>query len=207
MSTLLRRLRGALGNTAVWGIGWTALGTTANLLLQLTGVISGPVSLSAALWTGLKIGVGGCIAGAAFSAFIAYAYRERRLHDISWVAFAASAAAVTALSITAFVQGASLLSGSGFVPWRYMNPTLPMFAVFGFTAAALSMRMAQLATVDRPALPHSTMRGSDAQEEQLESAEFRRRTQADRHKELGPPGYHGEARPRPTVGEAPRDLR
>jgi len=138
-------VRGTIGNVLVWGIGWTMLGFVATMLLRITGVVDAPVSVPDALGIGLKIGLGGGIAGTAFSAFITFAYRHRRIQDISWWRFGVGGAVVTAASITAFVQGASLLSGSGLVPWRYQQSTLAMFALFGFGIAALSVKLAQLA--------------------------------------------------------------
>ena len=150
MSHFRSRLRGAIRNSLVWGIGWSVLGFAAQMALRLTGIIDAPVSVRDALVISLKVGLGGGIAGAAFSAFIAFAYRERRIRDISWLKFGVGGAVVTIVSITAFVQGASLLSGSGLVPWRYAYPTTAMFAVFGFCAAALSMKLAQSATSPAP---------------------------------------------------------
>lgn len=146
MSALRRRMRGTIRNAAVWGIGWVVLGFAATMVMRMTGIVDAPVLVFDALEIGLKIGVGGGIAGAAFSAFIAFAYRHRRIQDISWLKFGVGGAVVTTVSITGFVQGASVLGGSGLVPWRYMNPTLGMFAVFGFGAAAISMKLAQWAT-------------------------------------------------------------
>ena len=130
----------------VWGIGWAVLGFAANMVMRMTGIVETTVSVLDAAGIGLKIGIGGGIAGAAFSAFIAFAYRNRRIKDISWLKFGFGGAVVTAASITGFVQGASLLSGSGLVPWRYMNPTLAMFTVFGFGVAAISVKLAQSAS-------------------------------------------------------------
>lgn len=150
MPNLRRRLRGALGNVVAWGIGWTVLGFATTIVLRMTGLVDPPVSIRGAAEIGLKIGLGGCIAGAAFSAFIAFRYRNRRLQDIDCVAFGLGGAVVTAAAITGFVEGASLLGGGGLVPWRYMNPTVPIFALFGFGAAALSMRLAQSASSHAP---------------------------------------------------------
>lgn len=144
-SDFRRRVRGTIGNVVVWGMGWTVLGFAATMVLRMTGMVDGPVSLSEVATMGLKIGVGGAIAGAGFSAFIALAYRNRRIKDITWWKFGIGGAVVTAASITGFVQAASVLGGGGLVPWRYMNPTLAMFAAFGFGAAALSVKLAQMA--------------------------------------------------------------
>ena len=70
MSDFRRRLRGTIGNVVVWGIGWSVLGFTTHMLLRITGIVDAPVSVFDAVGLGLKIGVGGGIAGAAFSAFL-----------------------------------------------------------------------------------------------------------------------------------------
>lgn len=150
MSNFRRRLRGAVGNVVMWGIGWTVVGFATSMVMRMTGLVDDPVSIPDAAVLGLKVGLGGGIAGAAFSAFIAFAYRNRRIRDISWLKFGIGGAVVTAASITAFVQGASLLGGSGLVPWRYMNPTLGLFALYGFSAAAVSMKLAQMAASRAP---------------------------------------------------------
>lgn len=143
MSDYRRRLRGAIKNVALWGVGWAALGFTTHLALRMAGIIDAPVSVPDAAVLGLKIGLGGGIAGTAFSAFIAFAYRNRRIQEISWLKFGIGGAVATAASITGFVQGASLLGGGRLVEWEYMTPTLPMFSVFGFVVAALSIKLAQ----------------------------------------------------------------
>jgi hypothetical protein len=150
VSNFRRRLRGAIRNIAVWGIGWSVLGFAANMLMRMTGIVDAPVSVVDAAVVGLKIGLGGGIAGAAFSAFIAFAYRNRRIQDISSLKFGVGGAVVTAASITGFVQGASLLGGGRLIEWEYMQPTLAMFSLFGFGVAAISMRLAQLATSRAP---------------------------------------------------------
>jgi hypothetical protein len=146
VSNFLRRLRGAIGNTLMWVIGWTVLGFVTMLAYRMTGVAGAPGTIFDAALIGLKIGLGGGIAGTAFSLFIALAYRNRRIQEISALKFGVGGALVTAAAITAFVQGASILGGGGLVEWEYMVPTVPMFAVFGFVAAAASMKLAQIAT-------------------------------------------------------------
>ena len=150
MSDFRRRLRGTIGNAVAWAIGWTILGFATTMVLRMTGIVDAPLSVRDAVGMGLKIGVGGGIAGTAFSAFIAFAYRNRRIQDISWLKFGVGGAVVTAVIITGFIQGASLLGGGGLVPWRYLDSTLAMFAVFGFSAAAISMKIAQSATSRAP---------------------------------------------------------
>ncbi len=144
MSDFRRRLRGAIRNVVVWGTGWAVLGFATNLVMRVTGISDAPVSVLDAGVVGLKVGLGGGIAGAAFSAFIAFVYRNRRIHDISCWRFGVGGAVVTAASMTAFIQGASLLGGGRLVEWEYMVPTLQMFAVFGFGVATTSIKLAQL---------------------------------------------------------------
>ena len=150
MSDFRRRLRGTIRNVVVWGIGWAVLGFATNMVLRMTGIVDAPVSVLDAVGIGLKVGIGGGIAGAAFSAFIAFAYRNRRIQDISWLKFGVGGAVVTVASITGFVQGASLLGGGRLIEWHYMQSTLAMFAVFGFGVAAISMKLAQLAMSRAP---------------------------------------------------------
>lgn len=87
--------------------------------MRMTGIVDAPVSVLDAAVVGLKIGVGGGIAGAAFSVFIACAYRNRRLQDISWLKFGVGGAVATAAGITGFVQAASLLGGGRLIEWHY----------------------------------------------------------------------------------------
>lgn len=150
MSDFRRRLRGAIKNIVVWGIGWTVLGFATNLVMRMTGIIDAPVSVLDAAVVGLKIGLGGGIVGATFSAFIAFTYRNRRIQDISWLKFGVGGSLVAAASITGFVQGASLLGGGKLVEWEYLNPTLAMFAAFGFIGSATSLKLAQLAAARDP---------------------------------------------------------
>ena len=150
MSNFGRRFRGTISNAAVWGVSWTVLGFAATMVMRMTGIVDAPVSVPDALVTGLKIGLGGGIAGTAFSAFIAFRYRNRNIQDISWLKFGLGGAVVTAVSINTFVQAASLLGGGGLVPWRYAAPTTALFSVFGFGVAALSMKLAQWTTLRAP---------------------------------------------------------
>ncbi len=147
MSDTRRRLRGTIKNTVIWGIGWAVLGFATNMVMRTTGIINAPISVFDSAVVGLKVGLGGAIAGVAFSAFIAFAYRNRRIQEISWLKFGVGGAVVTVASITIFVQGASLLGGGRLIEWHYMQSTLAMFAAFGFSVAAISMKLAQLAQV------------------------------------------------------------
>ncbi len=146
MSNIRRRLRGALRNAVVWGIGWGILGFATTMLVRMTGLVDAPVSVLDAIGTGIKVGVVGGIAGTAFSAFIALVYRNRRIQDISWWRFGLGGSAVTTVGMTGLMEGASLLSGGGFVPWNLISYDVASFVVFGFGAAAISIKFAQLAT-------------------------------------------------------------
>ena len=128
---------------AVWGVSWAVLGFATHLMMRMAGVIRSQEPLTDALILSLKIGMGGVIAGAACSAYLIVAYRNRSLADIRWSRFALAGAAVAAASIAGFVQASSLLGGGKLIEWEYMNPTLLMFSGFGFIAAGLSVKLAQ----------------------------------------------------------------
>jgi len=81
------RLRAALRNAAVWAVGWGAIGTVVASTMRIIDKIPLGWALVDGLGMGIRIGVMGAIAGTAFFAFIAAAYRGKRLSEISWVLF------------------------------------------------------------------------------------------------------------------------
>ena len=149
MSNIRRRLRGIVGNAVVWGIGWGLLGFVTTFALGLTGVIERVWWLDA-VGMGIRIGVVGGIAGAAFSAFIALAYRGRRIQDISPLRFGIGGALVSAVGLPLFMQTMNVLSGDGPVPWQHIRGDVLMLAAFGGVAAAFSLKLAQVAARRAP---------------------------------------------------------
>ena len=141
-SNIFRRLRGALGNALVWGVGWFTAGLVLFATLRLAGIVSSP-------WTEVlelagKAGIIGGIAGGAFSSVIRLLFHGRRLSEISWVRFGIIGGVVTGLFVPLFMQTMNLLSGDGLVPWELVLDDALLTAVFGGAAAGGSLKLAQL---------------------------------------------------------------
>jgi hypothetical protein len=152
VDTILRRLRGVLGNAMVWGIGWFTAALAVFATVRLLGGFP-DTSLLEGLETAGRFGIVGGVAGAAFSSVIRLVYHGRRLSDISWVRFGLGGAAVTGLFMPVFLQTMNLLSGTGLVPWTLVLDDAVLTAVFGGVAAGGSMKIAQYA---ESALPDET---------------------------------------------------
>ena len=114
--TIFRRLRGALGNALVWGVGWVTVGLALLATLRVVGVFTFPwVEL---ISFAIRLGIVGAVTGGAFAVVIRLLYHGRRLSEISWVRFGLGAAVVTGLFVPLFLQTMNLLSGDGLVPWE-----------------------------------------------------------------------------------------
>jgi hypothetical protein len=137
------RLRAAFRNSLVWAAVWGTFGTGVASVMRLIDRIPFGRALLDGLGMGIRIGVVGAIAGAAFFAFIAVAYRGKRLAEISWVRFGIGAAIVAGLFVPGFLQTMNLLTGGELVPWRLVFDDLVLSAVFGGITAAGTMILAQ----------------------------------------------------------------
>ena len=100
------RLRATFRNSVVWGVVWGTFGTAVASVMRLIDKIPFGYALLDGLGMGIRIGVMGAIASAAFFAFISVAYRGKRLSEISWLRFGAGGAIVAGL----FVPGVDLRS-------------------------------------------------------------------------------------------------
>jgi hypothetical protein len=113
MRTLLRKLRGALGNAAVWGATWFGAGSTILSAAALTGLAPGSVSLGVILQLALSIGITGFVAGAGFSIVLGTEYRRHRLEDMQVGGMAIKGAVISVL-LAPWVSFAAIgLGGSG----------------------------------------------------------------------------------------------
>ncbi len=142
---IFRRLRGALGNALVWGVGWFTAALAVFAALRVVGILPDTVSWAAGLELAIKFGIVGCIAGGAFSSVIRLLYHGRRLSEISWLRFGIVGGVVTGLFVPVFMQTMNLLSGDGLVPWELVLDDGLLTAVFGGAAAGGSLKLAQLA--------------------------------------------------------------
>jgi hypothetical protein len=141
--TRFPRLRATFRNSVVWGVAWGTFGTAVASVMRLIDKIPFGHALLDGLGMGIRIGVVGAIAGAAFFAFISVAYRGKRLSEISWLRFGVGAAIVAGLFVPGFLQTMSLLTGGGLVPWHLLSDDFVLSAVFGGITAAGTMILAQ----------------------------------------------------------------
>ena len=137
------RLRAAVRNAAVWGVGWGAIGSAVATTFRLIDRIPFGNALLDGIGMGIRIGFIGAIAGTAFFAFISLAYRGKRLRDISWLRFGAGGAILAGLFVPAFLQTMNLITGGSMVPWNLVFDDLIFSAAFGGITAAGTMLLAQ----------------------------------------------------------------
>ena len=92
-----RRLKAVIGNALVWGVAWFLAGFAifTTILLIRQPQTAGWLDV---LGMAIKFGVIGGVAGTAFSTFIAWRYRGRRLSEISWIKFGIGGGVVAGLA-------------------------------------------------------------------------------------------------------------
>jgi hypothetical protein len=137
------RLRATIRNSLVWGVAWGTFGSAVAAVIRMIDKIPFGNALLDGLGMGIRIGVMGAIAGAAFFAYISVAYRGKRLSEISWLRFGLGGAIVAGLFVPAFLQTMNLLSGGGLVPWHLVLDDSVYSALFGGITAAGTMILAQ----------------------------------------------------------------
>lgn len=138
-----RRLRGALGNALVWGVGWFAFALAGFAVLRFVGIAPAALSWLDALVLATKGGFIGSIAGGAFSGFIGLYYHGQRLSEISCVRFGIVGGVATGLFVPTFLQTMNLLSGDGLVPMELVLDDAIWTAAFGGASAGGSLKLAQ----------------------------------------------------------------
>src|ERR1041385_4034686 len=104
------RLRAALRNAVVWGVGWGAIGSAVATAIRFFNDIPIGQAVLDGIGMGIRIGFIGAIAGTAFFAFIGLLYRGKRLRDISWVRFGIGGAILAGLFVPSFLQTMNLIS-------------------------------------------------------------------------------------------------
>jgi hypothetical protein len=138
-----KRWRAVFRNAAMWGLAWGGLGTIVAALFRLNDGIAPMHALLDGIGMGVRIGVVGALAGAAFSTFISMAYRGKRLSEISAAKFGFGGAVLAGAFVPAWMQTLNLLTGGGFVPFDLINGDIVMAAVFGGVTAFGSMLLAK----------------------------------------------------------------
>ena len=140
---LMRRLRGLVGNAIVWGAGWAGLSFAIFAVMRLFNF--GPHTWLGVLQSSAMFGVVGAAAGTIFSTFIALLYRGRRLSEISWLRFGIGGGILTALFVPTWIVVLRFLSGDPWLPARYLFSNSLIGLAFGTVAAAVTMKVAQMA--------------------------------------------------------------
>jgi hypothetical protein len=138
------RLRAMFKNAVVWGAGWGILGTAVAAVMRLNDNISPLIALLDGIGMGIRIGMVGGLAGAAFAGFISVAYRGKRISEISWQRFGLGGLVLGGLFVPAFIQTMSLLTGGGLAPFTHLWNDVLYSAVFGGLTAAGTMKLAQM---------------------------------------------------------------
>ena len=137
-------------NAVVWGAGWGILGTAVATVMRLIDNISPVMAFLDGLGMGIRIGLVGALAGAAFAAFISIAYRGQGISDISWRKFGLRGMVLGGLFVPTFIQTMSLLTGGGFAPFGDIAGDMLYSALFGGITAAGTMKLAQMDEARHP---------------------------------------------------------
>ena len=183
-----RRIRGALGNAVVFAVGWPIAAFALWFVLRQAGVLP-YISILDGIGIALRFGVMGFITGAAFPGIMRLAYRGKPISEISTLKFAIAGGIVTGLFVPGFMETASILSGGGVVPMKYIGLDIAWAGGLGAVMAALSLKLAQ----------YAHRRFPDTFQDHVERMERKIRLTA------GEPDIPITQRPRATeVPEAPR---
>ena len=141
----IRRLRAALRNALLWGLGWSAAGLAMLLILGALGRLPDADAWLEGLGIVLKLGIWGVFSGIAFAGLMRLLYHGRRLSDISWVKFGLLGGVATGLFVPLFMQLLNVLSGDGPVAWHLVTDDAVWATVAGALAAGGSLKLAQRA--------------------------------------------------------------
>jgi len=140
-----RRLRAALRNALLWGLGWSAAGLTMLLILGALGRLPDATAWLEGLGIVIRLGIWGVFSGIAFAGLMRLLYHGRRLSDISWVRFGLLGGIATGVFVPLFMQVLNVLSGDGPVAWHLVTDDAVWATVAGALAAGGSLRLAQRA--------------------------------------------------------------
>lgn len=110
MKGILKRIRGALGNAAVWAVSWVTSGTVVLGLLHLTGLfqLADPSEIFSFFVP--VLGLTGLLTGLAFSAYLPLAYRDHTVLEVR---------------LGRFVLGGAVIAGLMFPLIVFLSPLAP----------------------------------------------------------------------------------
>jgi hypothetical protein len=101
VKSVLRRLRGALGNALVWGSAWFLAAFPLTAVFWVLGLMAGVPIWPFALGTAQTLAGMGFVAGGAFSLFLGIAGRHKRLKDLGPTRIALGTGVVTGVIVPA----------------------------------------------------------------------------------------------------------
>ena len=139
------RLRGAIGNAIVWGVGWGVIGGLAAGVVHLVTGGAWTLVPLAIVAMAVRFAVWGGIVGTAFSLLTTVAWRGRRLASISRIRFGLGAAVLAAVITPLAMQFLNVLSGDGPIAWSLVLDDAPIAAVFAGVVATVTLTLAQRA--------------------------------------------------------------
>ena len=142
MSSLLRKLRGALGTALIWALGWGAIGFVVIAVLLLA-VGSRDFYWETVIAFSLSSALSGLVAGATFSLVLGTLYRRRHLSELSPLRMAlwgAAAALLVPLGTLAAADTVGLQLETGVVAGMVLT-----MSGLGAATAGGTVRLAQAA--------------------------------------------------------------
>lgn len=148
MKSILRRIRGTLGNALVWGAAWFTGGVLVYGGLSLLGVAG--YGFGMVLEAALNLGIIGGVAGVGFSGFIRWRYRAMSIAEISPRAFAIAGGLASGVLIPGFVVVGRFLTGVPALELGALAISGLVAAVLGGGTAGATLAAAQSATAELP---------------------------------------------------------
>lgn len=145
MKRMLRRIRGALGNSVAWAVSWVIGGTAVLGLLHLTGLfqLADPSEIFSFFVP--VLGMTGFLTGIAFSTYLSFAYRDQSVLEIRTGRFVLAGAVIAGL-ICPLVILLSPLAPELEASTRILLASELWTVVFGSVTAGATLKLAQRAS-------------------------------------------------------------
>ncbi len=145
MKSLFQRLRGAIGTTILWGLGWAATG--AALVFAAARLLPGlfDEALLPFAWVAVAVsaGVVGAIAGSTFSILLSAMQKGRKVEELS-VGGAAATGLLAGLLVPGAIVGVAAGAGVALDPTA-VGVLLGALGLTGSVTAAGTIRIAKIA--------------------------------------------------------------